>query len=29
MEIRRLNTEELQQASQVALEGFREGGEAY
>lgn len=29
MEIRLLNTEELQQASQVALEGLREGGEAY
>lgn len=29
MEIRLLNTEELQQASQVALEGLCEGGEAY
>lgn len=29
MEIRLLNTEELQQASEAALEGFGEGGEAY
>lgn len=29
MEIRLLNTEELRQASEAALEGLREGGEAY